>query len=50
MDHPIPDVPVSNTILVVSVAIVFTVGRPGTGPHLADARRVSTVPPRHGAA
>jgi hypothetical protein len=28
VDHPIPDVPVSMTILVVSVAVVFTVWVP----------------------
>ena len=28
MDHPIPDVPVTITILVVSVAVVFTVWVP----------------------
>ena len=28
MDHPVPDVPVSVTILVVSVAVVFTVWVP----------------------
>ncbi|HXY63796.1 MAG TPA: hypothetical protein VEI45_05425, partial [Mycobacterium sp.] len=28
MDHPIPDVPVTVTILVVSVAVVFTVWVP----------------------
>jgi uncharacterized membrane protein YobD (UPF0266 family) len=28
VDHPIPDVPVSITILVVSVAVIFTVWAP----------------------